>query len=113
MSTSDNDQPLPIRLQEVNDISTLYGERDTADTVKAESYGLRMWPKFSTTANHPTIWRISLDKSPGLMKRFHCSDREELKKFLKVGLLFKEDMVTISPSQALILGYVERATHHG
>ena len=97
----------PIRLAEIDRISNVFGEREAAEPVRlAEPFGLRMWPRYDTTRRQPKIWSLCLDHSPRLLSRFGLVERQELLKFHNVGLLLEEELESMTPAQALILGYV-------
>lgn len=97
--------PLPMVLRELREISSMYGESDDKPT-SADTYGLRMWPRFDSTRNCRHVWRRCLQLSPKLLTRFAATDPLELRKFFNVGLLLEENMENLLPPQALILGYV-------
>ena len=97
----------PIRLSEIDRISNVFGEREAEEPVRlAEPFGLRMWPRYNETRRKPKIWGLCLDQSPRLLSRFGLAERQELLKFHNVGLLLEEELESITPAQALILGYV-------
>ena len=98
---------MPLRVAAINEISMLFGERDNADTMsKAESFGLKMWPRYEVNRTKPTVWSLCLDKSPALRSQLHRVDREALLQMHNVGVLLEEDMDNLSSAQAFILGFV-------
>ena len=63
------------------------------------------------TRRQPEIWSLCLDRSPSLKSRFSLVERQELLKFHNVGLLLEDEMESVTPAQALILGHVNTLTH--
>ena len=98
--------PEPLRIAQIDEISALFGAKDSVDCSKTQKYGLQMCPQFDSSRKNPETWRLCLTKSPRLMSRFHHTNRDELLKFHNVGILLDENMKDLTPPQALILGFV-------
>ena len=103
----------PLRLGDVDRISALFGDRNQPDVIlRAEAFGLKMWPRFEKTRSEPQIWELCLQQSPTLLTRFRLADRQEVLKWHNVGLLLEEDIDCgdkLQPAQALVLGYLRSA----
>ena len=93
MHTSGQQQE-PLRRTDVSVIANVFGEENSEDDALVavrEKYGLEQWPRTRDSRCKPETWRLCLESSPVLRKRFVHVNDDELRKMFDVGQLISSD----------------------